>query len=232
MGRQDIVVDARYGEMETTDHLTTKTFHDFRFLDRQEGMDNDTYRYAEITVPYGFERKYRDTSGIHACIPYTPEYKRLMVRFPMQSGSGGTEYMINRRTNKVWFPVYRNRDGKNTEIYLPELVSLNEEGYFNLLLEDGFLCIYSGAETDLRIGTAKSQNEIFLLKAASGNLYQHPSSGVGLIDFLHSNLENNGLAARLQSEFDADGMIVRNAYMDSATGELLLDVVEKEDVNG
>lgn len=232
MGRQDIIMDARYGEMETTDHLTAKTFYDFRFLDRQEGMDNDTCRYAEITVPYGFERKYRDTSGIHVCIPYTPEHKRLMVRFPMLSGSGGTEYMINRRTNKVWFPVYRNRNGKNTEICLPELVFLNEEGYFNLLLEDGFLRIYSGAETDLRIGTAKSQNEIFLLKAASGNLYQYPSSGVGLIDFLHSNLENNGLAARLQSEFDADGMIVRNAYMDSATGELLLDVVEKEDVNG
>ena len=71
-----------------------------------------------------------------------------------------------------------------------------------------------------------------MLKAAAGNLYQHPNTGVGLIDFLHSNLENNGLAAKLQSEFQNDRMIIRNAYMDSATGELLLETEEKEDSNG
>ena len=55
---------------------------------------------------------------------------------------------------------------------------------------------------------------------------------MGLIDFLHSSLENNGLAAKLQAEFLSDKMIIKNAYMDSVTGELLLETVEKEDNNG
>lgn len=82
------------------------------------------------------------------------------------------------------------------------------------------------------IGVAKAQNETFLLKASAGNVYQHPTTGVGLIDFLHSSLENNGLAAKLQAEFLSDKMIIQNAYMDSETGELLLETVEKEDNNG
>ena len=64
------------------------------------------------------------------------------------------------------------------------------------------------------------------------NLYQHPTTGVGLIDFLHSNMENNGLAAKLQAEFGADKVVIKNAYIDSATGELLLETEEKEDNHG
>ncbi|MBR5841056.1 MAG: hypothetical protein IKY64_00385, partial [Bacteroidaceae bacterium] len=115
---------------------------------------------------------------------------------------------------------------------LAELYSLNEDGIFNLLLRDGYLAIFSGEETDFDIGAAKAQNETFLLKASAGNNYQHPTTGVGLIDFLHSSLENNGLAAKLQAEFLSDKMIIKNAYMDSVTGELLLETVEKEDNNG
>ena len=55
------------------------------------------------------------------------------------------------------------------------------------------------------------QNGTFLLKAVAGNLYQHPTTGVGLIDFLHSNMENNGLAAKLQAEFGADKVVIKNA---------------------
>ena len=73
----------------------------------------------------------------------------------------------------------------------------------------------------------RDRNETFLLKASAGTLYQHPLTGVGLIDYLHGNFENTGLAAKLQSEFEADNMIIVNAYMDSATGELLLEVKEK-----
>ena len=79
---------------------------------------------------------------------------------------------------------------------------------------------------------AKYQNEVFLLKAFPGNLYQHPTTGVGLIDFLHGNFENNNLAARLQSEFKGDNMVIINAYMDSVTGELLLETEEKEEQHG
>lgn len=49
---------------------------------------------------------------------------------------------------------------------------------------------------------------------------------------MHSSLENNGLAAKLQSEFLSDKVVIKNAYMDSATGELLLETEEKEENDG
>ena len=118
------------------------------------------------------------------------------------------------------------------DIALAAFFSLNEKGVYNLLSRDGYLAVYSGSETDFEIGAAKAQNEMFLLKASAGNLYQHSTTGVGLVDYLHSSLENNGLAAKLQSEFLSDKVVIKNAYMDSATGELLLETEEKEENDG
>lgn len=87
--------------------------------------------------------------------------------------------------------------------------------------------MYSGNETDFVIKASLRQNEIFLLKAFAGNLYQFPTTGVGLIEYLHGNFENAGLAAKLQHEFDNDNMVIINAYMNSANGELHLEVREK-----
>ena len=88
--------------------------------------------------------------------------------------------------------------------------------------------LFSGHETDLIIKASMNQNESFLLKASAGSLYQHPTTGVGLLDYLHANFENTGLAQKLQSEFINDKMIIDNAYMDSTTGELHLNVREKD----
>lgn len=233
MARQDILMDAKYGEVETTDNLTGKTIYSFRMLDDAEGPDSDNCCYGEISVPAGFIRSYRDEKGIHLHIPYSAIFKKLIVRLRQETGSGSVEYVVNEFDNGIWFPVCREaEDGTRTDVRLSELMAYNADCNFNLLLRDGYLALYSGAETDLSIGLSKAQNEVFLLKAAAGNLYQNPTTGVGLIDYLHSNLENNGLAAKLQSEFTADNMVIKNAYMDSATGELLLEVEEKEDMNG
>ncbi len=228
MPRQDIDIDAVYGEVNTTDGLTNKVIYDFALFPRVEGADNDLYAYGEITVPQGFENRYSDSAGIHIVIPYTPSYKQLRVRFRVDSGSGDTEYLVNPTDNRTWFPVYReNGEGAVLQVRLAEFAELNGNGNFNLILRRGYLALYSGEDTDFVFQPALRQNEVFLLKASAGNLYQHPTTGVGLIDFLHGNFENTGLAAKLQSEFENDKMIINNAYMDSATGEMLLDVIEK-----
>lgn len=228
MPRQDIHVDATYGEVTTTDNLTNKVIYDFVLLGRIDGADNDNYIYGEIVVPPGFEARYNDQAGIHLCIPYTPSYKQLVIRFRVDNPGGDTEYLINAADNRIWFGVYlENSDGERSLIRLSEIGRLNERSNYNLLLRHGYLAIYSGDDTDFLFQPALRQNEIFLLKAFAGNLYQHPTTGVGLIDFLHGNFENTGLAAKLQSEFEQDRMIINNAYMDSSTGELLLDVTEK-----
>lgn len=233
MARQDILMDSKYGEVETIDNLTGKTMYDFQMLEDTEGPDGDNCCYGEIHVPVGFKRSYRDEKGIHVRIPYRAVYKKLVVRLRQETGSGGIEYIVNESNNGIWFPIcVESEEGLPEDVRLSEILSYNAECNFNLLLRSSYLALYSGAETDFSIGLSKAQNEVFLLKAISGNLYQHPTTGVGLIDYLHSNLENNGLAAKLQSEFTADGMIIKNAYMDSTTGELLLEVEEKEDKNG
>lgn len=223
MAREDIQIDTVYGELETTDIIVGKSIYDYVMLAYLDGSDNDNYCYSEIAIPKGYEKKVVDGFQAHVTIPYTPDYKELKIRFRVASQSDTPQYIINKTNNKIWFRV-TFPDGK--PIRVAEFRKLHECNY-NLILTDGVLWIYSGKETDLLIKASLSQNQTFLLKATAGNLYQHPLTGVGLIDFLHGNFENTGLAAKLQSEFEADKMIINNAYMDSATGELLLDVEER-----
>ena len=119
--------------------------------------------------------------------------RRLTVRLVMESGSGGTEYLRNPATGKHWFPVVAETEAGTADIALAAFFSLNEKGVYNLLSRDGYLAVYSGSETDFEIGAAKAQNETFLLKASAGNLYQHSTTGVGLVDYLHSSLKTTVL---------------------------------------
>lgn len=220
-------MNASLGEIATSAGLAGKVFHAFRLLDERD----DTAQRGEVTLPRSFAAT--PPARIYVRIPYTPVYKPLRLRLQLDDGNGHTEYMVNPADNSRWFPVLREDEaGVSTPLCLSEYGEVEPEGIFCLILGEGCLALYSGVETDLRIGASKYQNEVFLLKAFPGNLYQFPLTGVGLIDFLHGNFENNGLAERLQAEFDGDNMIIINAYMDSATGELLLETKEKEDADG
>ncbi len=228
MARQDIFVDAVYGEVETTTNLTNKPIYDFKLINYLPGMDNDNYIYGEIIVPANFESRYKEETGIRTHIPYQPIYKELQIRFLIDNGTGFQEYVINRNTNKTWFPVVHIRGNERNKIRLSGFRTINENNNYNLIIRDGFLELFSADETDFTIKTSLQQNQVFLLKAMAGNLYQYPQTGVGLIEFLHGNFENSGLAQKLQSEFESDNMIINNAFMDSQTGELLLDVSERD----
>lgn len=230
MARQDINVNVLYGEMDTTDNLTNKMIYDFKMLEEQRGADNDNYCYAEITVPPDFEKHYNEEYGIHVKIPYKAEYKELKVRFRIEYGTGQEEYILNKKDNQIWFPVYQgNMPQSEQSIKISEYLLLNENGNFNLILKDGkYLELFSGNETDVVIRESLEQNKAFLLKAFAGNLYQYPTTGVGLIDYLHGNFENTGLAQKLQQEFENDKVTVINAYMDSVSGELSLELKEQD----
>jgi len=227
MARQDLHADPIYGDLNTTDNLTNKAIYPFVLLDEIEGLDNDNYCYGEIIVYPEFEANYSEKSGIHIQIPYIPIFKQLLIRFRVEKGDGQDEYIINKSDNKYWFQVYTGTNEEKKIIRLSEFIELNDKGNYNLIMQYGVLFLYSGDETDFYIKAAKHQNEVFLLKAFATNIYQHPTTGVGLIDFLHGNFENSGLAEKLQSEFQNDKMIINNAYMDSASGELYLEVEEK-----
>lgn len=225
MARQDINMNASCGEVNMADNLTDKRIYPFEYLGDMQGMDMEQYSYGEIRVPGNFENRYSDKDGIHVHIPYIPQYKELKIRFALEKENGSESYLRNRSDNSIWFTVLTPDMGT---VYLPAFRTVNEANNFNLILREGKLLLYSANETDFIIKPSLEQTKVFLLKAAAGNLYQHPTTGVGLIRYLHGNFENSNLPGKLQQEFEADGMIIRNAYMDSATGELLLDAEEKQ----
>ena len=71
MARQDITMDAEYGEVETSGNIAGKTFYECRLLDSVEGADNDNYRYCEIVVPAGFMLSYSDSkASILFCVTH------------------------------------------------------------------------------------------------------------------------------------------------------------------
>ena len=230
MARQDIAMNAALGELETTDNLGGRTFCDFTFLPRQDGEDNDRLLFAEILLSPTLAVRCDEGSELHVRIPYVADDRGLKARLRTDRGNVAMpEYRLNPETNRPWYDlVWENDSGTQQKLNASEMWGCNDKGVFILVLRKSSLAVFSGYETDMMVRPALKQNEAFLLKAFVGSLYQFPTTGVELINYLHANLENSGLAAKLQQEFTDDKMIIHNAYMDSATGELLLEVTEKD----
>ena len=228
MPRLDISVDAIYGESNLTGNLTNKAIYNITLLDELPGLDNDHICYGELSLPVDISKLKDESLVIYVYLDYTPQHKELFLRIRTDNGNTEPEYFYNPTNNKQWFPLIIDKDGEFVPSYLSQFREVNKNGYYSLRLKGGYLILHSGEETDFTIKAALKQNEIFLLKAFASNLYQFPTTGVGLIEFLHGNFENTGLATKLQQEFENDKMIINNAYMDSHTGELYLDVTEKD----
>lgn len=222
-------MDASLGEVNTTDNLAGKYFCPFVLLGALPAQDNDLTLYAEVELSTSLASRCRDGVQIHVNIPYVADSRELKVRLRINQSNGSPEYRPNPENNELWYTVVWDQLAEHVPVRMSEIRRCNAEGNFTFVLQGGVLVLYSAGETDMMMRPALRQNEMFLLKAASGNLYQYPTTGVGLIDFLHGNFENSGLAAKLQSEFENDRMTINEAYMNSQTGELLLDVTENDE---
>lgn len=220
-------MDAALGEVNTTDNLAGKYFCPFLLLGVLPLEDNDRWLFAEVQLSLSLATRCRDGAQIFVRIPYVADSRELKVRLRMNEENGQPEFRPNPVDNRLWYTVVWNEAGKSVPVKMSEIRRCDADGNYSFVLQGDALAIYSACETDMMMRPALRQNEIFLLKAAAGNLYQYPTTGVGLIDFLHGNFENSGLAAKLQAEFESDRMIINEAYMNSQTGELLLDVTEK-----
>lgn len=177
-------------------------------------MEEDYFVYCEVLIP-------PRTTEIVCEIAYAPIDKALRVRLRREAEE---DLILNPTNNSEWYDLLLP---DNNVIHYCNLRTINEQEQYCLIVDGGTLRLYSGAQSDVAVTAALSQNQAFLLKASAGTLYNHPLTGVGLIDFLNGNFENTGLAQKLQKEFEGDRMVIINAYMDSETGDLLLEVKEK-----
>lgn len=216
-----------YGEVSTTANLTNKLFCAFSLLEDFSGPYGYDALYGEVAVPTSFLKKEGVNKSLYTKIEYAGSCKPLFIRLKIEQPGGGTEYVFNELNRNNWFGLQDGIREEERTLHISELRSINENGNFHLLFKGSYLAVFSADETDFIITPSLRQNEAFLLKAFAGNIYQYPTTGVGLIEFLHGNFENSGLAAKLQSEFENDRMQINNAYMNSATGELYLEVEEK-----
>lgn len=80
--------------------------------------------------------------------------------------------------------------------------------------------IYDMMDYDLSVNKSLDQNQFLLLVNAAGNIYHEPITGVGLKDYLSSDIVSTNLSVKIQEEFLLDGMKVRSASVVPDTGEI------------
>ena len=100
---------------------------------------------------------------------------------------------------------------------------VNQDNYL-LQLNEGNAYLWSGIMSDMVNINANIQNRNLLLQCIPSNNYRYPTSGVGLIKYLHANLSHSGLAEKLQTEFKDDKVEIINAAFNSYSGDLELDL--------
>lgn len=184
----------------------------------------DTFILGEVRLPVGYVTNQLYTTGIKVNIPYTPIYKPIRVRFMKDYGSIDAQAIYNPVERNDMFSVSANMYGSQSQQLMASQLLLIAEDTYILQLQDGYVNIWSGTQSDVVSTAANIQNRNFMLQCIPSNNYRYPTSGVGLIRYLHANVSQTDLADVLQSEFNADGVTVKNASFDSTTGNLELEL--------
>ena len=186
--------------------------------------DEELFLTAQITVPLNFDIKQLYTTGVMIKIPYTPIYKPIKIRFSRDFGGGNIRIVINPTDNSEWFEVHTRLFGLQDKIlYASQLIMVSQD-YYLIQINKGVAYLWSNAISDMVNINANIQNRNLLLQCVPSNNYRYPTSGVGLIKYLHANLSHSGLAEKLQTEFKDDKVEIINAAFNSYSGDLELDL--------
>ena len=108
-------------------------------------------------------------------------------------------------------------------LYASQLIMVSQD-YYLIQINKGVAYLWSNAISDMVNINANIQNRNLLLQCVPSNNYRYPTSGVGLIKYLHANLSHSGLAEKLQTEFKDDKVEIINAAFNSYSGDLELDL--------
>lgn len=220
--RRDIHIDTNTGDVVLRDQNKDMLSHLFQW----KGED-DTYVYGQVILPSVSDLNNIYEHGVKVEIPYTPIYKSVQLTFVQAVDGIVTRTLINPVNLSTRFDVYTRLFGKpgNIHIKASQLMMINNGNYIlQLEKNEGNVFIWSGALSDLEVIDANIQNRNLMLMCVPSNNYRYPTSGVGLVRYLHGNLDQTDLANRLGSEFKADKVSVNNASFDSYTGDIDLDL--------
>lgn len=220
-------MDTGCGDIKISDTSSgSKIYQNFKLLGPIYGLDNDMFVYGEIAISTDLSYFYDQNIFINVKIPYIPEVKQLSIRFRIENNADIPEYAINPTNNKTWFNV---TSPVNFPTPASQFVMTNDEFDF-LLAKDlirGTMRLFSGRASDFYFDVAMEQNKILMLQCFPTNLYQFPTTGVGLVGYLNANIETSNLGKKLISEFAADKVTVLNSNMEYDTNKLYLEIQEQ-----
>lgn len=218
--RRDIQINTSINDIVLKDQNKLSTYS-FKWV-----SEGDIYLLGEITIPHTFDVKKLQTEGVRIEIPYTPIYKPFKVRVIRTFDANTSMAVINPVNGSEWFVVRTKLwNQQNEQLCASQLVMVNQDAYIvQLDNTDGIGYIWSAKSVDAVNISANIQNRNLLLQCIPSNCYRFPTSGVGLVRFLHSNLSQTTLANILQDEFKADKVTVKGAAFDSFTGDIELDL--------
>lgn len=220
--RRDIHINTNTGDVVLQDRNSDMDVRPFEWLG-----EGDVYAYGQVTIPSIYDLDDIYLHGVRVEIPYTPIYKPIQLSFVQAVDGIVTRTLTNPVNLGTRFDVYANLFGKqqSTVIKASQLMMVGWGSYIVQILENsGIAMIWSGELSDLEVIDANIQNRNLLLKCVPSNCYRYPTSGIGLVRYLHGNLDQTDLANRLDSEFQADKVAVNNAAFDSYTGDIDLDL--------
>lgn len=228
--RKDIQININTGDI-VIESQNSVTIRSFNWVDNPSGFSR--YIYGEITVPWHIPESQIKSNGLYIVIPYTSIYKEFYIRVKRLYADQSYSFIVNPVDGTEWFLVRAGLYGREmTNVYASQLLSISEDRFY-VKLNEGFIDLYSGDESDVNIVSANRQNANLLLKCLPTNNYRYPLTGVGLIRWTNSNINHTQLSATLQKEFEADGVYVKNASYDMESKDLHLDLDTSDvDENG
>lgn len=218
--RRDIRVNTQIGDIVLTDRNSLETYP-FEWVE-----ETDTDIRGRVVVPSTLDVSKFYTTGVKIEIPYTPVYKPVKVMVMRNFGVLTLRSVLNPVNHELWYDLQTKLYHGDTErLKASQLLMVSTSGYVLQLGEnEGNAYLWSDADSDLTNIKANIQNRNLLLRCIPSNSYRYPTSGVGLVRYLHSALSQSDLADRLQSEFKADKVSINSAAFDSYTGDLDLDL--------
>jgi hypothetical protein len=216
--RRDIKIDTSIHDIVFHDTNSLNTY-DFSWV-----KEYDTYILGQITVPSSFSFNTLQTTGVKVSIPYTPIYKPIKIRFVKQYGDIESVEMFNPVSRDYMFELRAKLHGvHDTTLRASQLYMVSQEDYV-VSLSNYVAYIWSATSTDMINIAANIQNRNLMLQCIPSNNYRYPTSGVGLVKYLHSPISQTDLANRLKSEFSNDKVTVNSAAFDSDSGDLEMDL--------
>ncbi|MGL5690365.1 MAG: hypothetical protein ACRDD8_06020 [Bacteroidales bacterium] len=207
--RQDISVDLNTGEI---DMIFTQKMTDVGF---NWDHEDDFFVYGTVFSVFAIPKDGL-LSGLIVSIPQRFPVKNIKIRIidrhsPIPCVSD--EYLIVERDN-------------GDPLKASELPLVSDMFVFRLFKSDNKYTLTSAIDFDLCVEKVAKQNELFLLRCDSGNLYNHPTSGVGITKYLNGNIASSQLGNKIKNEFRSDNISVTKALVVAETGQIYIETEE------